>query len=144
MREDVLEALRHLVEEAHLVERAGDAALGRRAVVGDDHDQRVVELADLLERVQDAAEVVVGVLDEPGEDLHHPRVEPPLVGGQRRPLGHVGIARRELGVGGQEPDLLLIREHGLAVGVPAHVELALVVVGPLLRDVVRRVAAPGA
>ena len=80
-----------------------DAALGRGAVVGDDHDQRVVELADLLERVEDAAEVVVGVRDEAGEDLHHPGVQPPLVVGQRVPLRHVGVARRELGVGGSRP-----------------------------------------
>ena len=80
MREVVLEALGHLVEEAHLVERAGHAALGRRAVVGDDHDQRVLELADPLERVQDPAEVVVAVRDEARVDLHHARVQAALVG----------------------------------------------------------------
>ena len=80
----------------------GHAALGRRAVVGDDHDQRVLELADVLERVEDPAEVVVGVRDEAGEDLHHPRVQPALVGGQRRPFRDVGVARRELRVGGQK------------------------------------------
>ena len=133
----------HLVEEQHLVEGAGDAALGRGAVVGDDHDQRVVELADLLERVEDAAEVVVGVRDEAGVDLHHPGVEAPLVVGQRVPLGHVGIARRELGVRRQQAELLLAREHRLAVGVPARVELALVAVGPLLRHVVRSVRRAG-
>ena len=141
--EVVLEALRHHVEEAHLVERAADAALGGGAVVGDDHDQRVVELADLLERVEHAAEVVVAVGDEARVDLHHPRVQPALVGGQRRPLRHVGVARRQLGVGGQQPELLLAGEHGLAVGVPAAVELAGVAVGPFARGVVRRVRASG-
>jgi hypothetical protein len=143
VREVVLEALGHLVEEAHLVEGAGDAALGRGAVVRDHHDQRVVELADLLERVEQAPEVVVAVGDEPGEDLHHPRVQAPLVGGQRRPLGHVGITRRELRVRGHQPELLLAREDLLAVDVPAFVEGAGVAVGPLARDMVRRVRAAG-
>jgi hypothetical protein len=50
--EVVVEALGHVVEEQHLVERAGGPALGGGAVVGDDHDQGVVELADLFERVE--------------------------------------------------------------------------------------------
>jgi hypothetical protein len=140
--EVLLEALGHVVEEQHLVERSRDAALGRGAVVGDDHDDRVLELADLLERVQDAAEVMVGVGHEAGEDLHHPCVEPPLVVGQRVPLGHVGIAWRQRCVRREEPQLLLACEHRLAVGVPPRVELALVAVGPLLRHMVRSV--PGA
>jgi hypothetical protein len=46
LRQVVLEALRDHVEEEHLVERTRRTALGRGAVVGDDHDQRVVELAE--------------------------------------------------------------------------------------------------
>ncbi len=46
-------------------------ALGRRPVVADDHvDQRVVEDAELLERVEQPADVVVGVVEEAGVDLH--------------------------------------------------------------------------
>ena len=143
LREVLLEALRHLVEEEHLVEGSGDAALGRGAVVGDHHDQRVVELADLLERVEDAAEVVVGMGDEAGVDLHHPGVEAPLVVGQRVPLRDIGIARRQHGVRRQQAELLLAREYRLSVGVPAGVELALVAVGPLLRHVVGSVRRAG-
>ena len=40
---------------------------------------------------------------------------------------------------GDDPELLLVREDELAVGLVAHVELALVLVGPLLRHVVRSV-----
>ena len=139
VREVVLEGLGDLVEEAHLVERARHAALGGRAVVGDDHDQRVVELADPLEHVEHAAEVMVGVRDEARIDLHHARVQTALVGGQRRPLRDVRVARRELDIRPEQPDLLLAREDGLAVGVPAAVELAGVAVGPLARHVVGRV-----
>ena len=46
LRQALLERLLGVVEELRLVGGAGDAAFGAGAVVGDDHDQRVVELAD--------------------------------------------------------------------------------------------------
>ena len=81
--------------------------------------------------------MVVGVLQEPGVDLH-------LAGQHRLQLvGHV-VPRRDLGVpGGQlgvrrdDPQLLLAGEGALALDVPAVVEGSDVAVGPLLRDVVR-------
>ena len=59
------------VEVGHLVVRAVERALGRGAVVADDVvDQRVVEDAELLQPVEQAADVVVGVLQEAGVDFH--------------------------------------------------------------------------
>ena len=59
-----------------LVEGAGQRALQARAVVAEDvDDERVVELAHLLDRVEQAADVPVGVLLEAGVDLHLPRVQ---------------------------------------------------------------------
>ena len=49
------------------------------------------------------------------------------------------MARRELRIGRDHAELLLAREDPLALGVPAVVELAGVLVRPFLRDVVRRV-----
>ena len=43
-----------------------------RAVVGDDDDQRVLALAGLLEVVEQPADLVVGVGEEPGVHLGHP------------------------------------------------------------------------
>ena len=64
------------VEEGRLVERAGERALHAGAVVAPDvDDQRVVEVAHLLDRVEQAADVPVGVLREAGEDLHLAGVE---------------------------------------------------------------------
>jgi hypothetical protein len=37
----------------------------------------VVELAGLLQEIEQAADVMVGVRQEPGEHLHHPRRQPP-------------------------------------------------------------------
>ena len=57
----------------------------------------------LLEEVDQPPDVVVGVAEEPREDLHHAAVEPALVGRQRVPLGHVGVVARELRVAGTMP-----------------------------------------
>ncbi len=86
---------------------------------------------------------MVGVLQEAGEDLHHPRVELSLVGRQRVPVLHVRVVAREFGVLGDQAQLLLTGECSLPVGVPAVVEGALVLISPLLGDVVRGMLRPG-
>ncbi len=118
-------------------------ALGACPVVGDDHDQRVVQLADRLEEVQQAPDLVIGVLEEAGEDLHHAGVEPAFVVGELVPLLHVGVVSRQHRVLGDDAQFLLPREHLLAVGVPAVVELALVLVGPFLGHLVGRMVGAG-
>lgn len=59
------------VEELDLVDRAVGATLAAGPVIGDHHDDGVVQLARLLQVVQDAADLVVGVAEESGEDLCH-------------------------------------------------------------------------
>ena len=132
------------VEERRLVERAGEGALHAGAVVAPDvDDERVVELAHLLDGVEQAADVPVGVLGEAGEDLHLARVQLLLRVAEGVPGGEEVGALGQLGVRRYDAELLLALERLLAVGVPAVVELALVLVGPLLGDVVRGVAAAG-
>ena len=151
----------HAVEEAPLVERAVRTALAAGAVVGDHDDDGVVELARLLEVVEDTTDLVVGVRDEPGEHLRHAREEALLVAGQRVPRTHgvehrpglavgtralglaVRVDRRQLGVVGQQAELLLARQDLGADRLVALVELALVLVGPFREHVVRGVPAPG-
>ena len=75
-----------------------------------------------------------------GIDLHLAREDRPhllrhLVPG-RNLVGPLG----QLGIGRDDAELLLAREDLLAQLVPALIELALVLVDPLLRHVVRRVA----
>ena len=135
------------VEELVLVDRSVGRPLARRAVVGAVEDDRVVELAGLLEVVDDPPDLVVGVLGEAGEDLGHPGEEPLLVVGERVPRAHVvqravgalgqRVDRREVGALGQHALLDHARQRPLAVGLVAVVELALVLVGPLGRSVVR-------
>ena len=133
------------------------SAFTRGAVVGDADDERVVELAGLLEVVDQAPDLVIGVGAVARVDLGHARKEPLLVSGERVPGAHQvagreglavnalavgqGVDRREVGRLRDDPHLLLLGEDGLADLLVAHVELALVLVGPLLRRLVRCVTA---
>ncbi len=135
---------RDAVLHRELVERAGDRALHAGAVVTPDpQDQRVVELAELLDRVKHPADVVVGVLGVARVDLHLARIERLERVGDVVPRRECRVARREFCVGRDHAKLLLSGERLLAERVPALIELPLVLVGPSLRDVVRRVAAAG-
>src|SRR5829696_297214 len=111
----------------HLVEGALQGPLGRGPVVPDDVvDQGVVQDLQLGQGVDQPADVVVGVLQEPGVDLH--------LAGQHRleRLGHVVpgrdlvVAAGKLGVGRDHAQCLLPLDRLLALPVPALVELALV------------------
>ena len=108
------------VESDHLVERALRSSLGRGAVVADDVvDQRVVEDLEVRERVDQAADVMVGVLHEARVDLHLAREH------RLEVVRHV-VPRRDLlrpvgqlRLGRDHAELLLPRERLLAQRVPA-------------------------
>ncbi len=72
-------------------------ALRAGAVVGHDEHQGVVELARRGQRVEQAAQLVVGVREVGGERLHEPGVDALLVGAQRVPRRHPVGARRQPG-----------------------------------------------
>jgi hypothetical protein len=147
------------VEELDLVDGSVWSALTAGTVVRDDHDDGVVELAGVLQIVQDAADLGVGVAQETGEHLGHPAEQPLVVVAERVPRSHgvlqgpwftvgpldirVRIDRRQLGVGRDDAEALLVLQHDLAVTLVAHVESARVAVCPLLEDVMRRVTGAG-
>ena len=87
--------------------------------------------------------MVVGVLHEPRVDLHLAREDRLHLVGRLVPSRDLGGARRQLRVLRDRSELLLPLERLLSELVPALVELALVLVGPLGRDVVRRVGCAG-
>ena len=72
----LLGGLEHEVEELHLVEDTERAALAAGAVVGEEDDDGVVEQVHPLQPVEEAAELVVGVLEEGGEGLLEAGGEP--------------------------------------------------------------------
>ncbi len=141
LREDGLRVFADRRDEAHLVVKTIERSLAGRAVVSDeDEDERVLERLRLLEERHQAPYLRVGVLEEARVDLGHSRKEALLVGRKGVPFLHALEHRGELGVLWNDPELLLSFDHDLAVLVPPHVELALVLVAPLLRDVVGRMA----
>ena len=83
--------------------------------------------------------MVVGVGKESGKYLHHAGIDLLLLGRALVPRLDIGVVARKLGVRRDDAQLLLAFEHHVPVLVPAHVELALVLVRPLLGHVVRRV-----
>ena len=134
----------HSVQRRHLVEAPLHRSLGRRAVVADDVvDERVVEDVEIAEGVEDAADVVVGLLEEAGVDLHLARQDRLELGRHVVPGGDLLRPRGQLRVLGDHAQLLLPREGLLAQLVPALIELALVLGRPGRRDVVGRVRRAG-
>ena len=135
---------RDAVLHRELVERPRDRPLHARSVVAPDpKDERIAELTKLLNGVDDAADVVVGVLRVPGVDLHLAGVEDLEVFRYVIPRREGVGAWRQLGAGGDHPELLLAGEGLLAEAVPSLVELPLVLVCPPLRHVVGGMATAG-
>ncbi len=131
------------IEHHQLVERPLHRSFRARAVVADDVvDERVIEDAEVLERIDQPPEVVVGVLEKACVDLHLASKDRLEVVGNLVPGGNLLVPRRQLCLGRHDAELLLAGEDLLAQLVPALIEPALVLVGPLLRNVVWRVGSP--
>jgi hypothetical protein len=79
-REVGLDVVRNAVEELVLVDGAVRSALAARAVVGDEHDQSVLQLIGFLEILEQPANLVVGVGEEARVHLRHSREQPLLIG----------------------------------------------------------------
>ena len=128
---------RNAVLRDQLADRAV-LAFGRRPVVAPDvEDQRVLAVTEPIELVDEPTDLCVHVLGEPRRDLHQSSLEGLLVLRNAVPRRHPRIARRELGLLRNPSLLFRPREHALTILVPAVVELAFVLVCPLLHDVVR-------
>ena len=125
-----------------LVERAGDRALHAGAVIPPDpQHERVLQLAELLDRVDHPADVVIRVLGETRVHLHLARVKRLQLVRDVVPRGERIIARRQLRIGRDHPERLLPGERLLTQLVPTLIELALVLRRPRLGNVMRGVAA---
>ena len=132
------------VVRGHLVERALEGPLGAGAVVAADVDnQRVVDFPFVLDFLNDPADLMIGIGYVGGKHLGLMRIE--LLLDQRKgvPLRQDIRPRRELGTRRNDAEPLLVDENLLAQLLPAHVELAFVLLDPFLRRLVRRVGAPG-
>ncbi len=132
------------LEQVHVVGGGpGDLALTRRAVVREEHEDRVVEAADRLELRDQATDVLVDPVHHRGVDLHVPgeQLLLPRVEVVPRPdvVVLLRVARGELQPLGHDPELLLAREPLRAQGVPPRVVPAAVLRHLLGPGVERRV-----
>ena len=140
------------IEGGELVRRAVEHAFGAGAVVAADvDDQGVVELAEVFDGLDDAADLMIGVCLVRGIDLHLLDEELLLLPVEGVPLGQLGAAvsflpvrpRGQLRVLGHDAELLLVGENGLPQFFPAIVEEmhGADLVDPFLRRMMRRVDA---
>ena len=129
-----------VVEVGHFVVEPVHQAFGAGAVVaGDVEDQRVVELAHVLDRLDDPARLVVGHVEVGGEDLGLTGEELLLIGREVLPVLDVSRFVRQLCVGWDDAELFLLLKDPFADHVPALVEAAFLLVDVGLRHVVRGV-----
>ena len=120
----LLDRARDVVLRQKLADRAV-LALGRGAVVAEDvEDQGVVAQSLAVKFGDDPPGLHVGILDEPGEELHQPRLELALILRNGVPGQDAFGPRVELGVGRYPAKRLLPGKDPFAHRVPAVVELA--------------------
>ncbi len=92
------------VEVDHFVVGAVQGALRGRAVIPDDViNQRVVENAEPLNGIHQTAEMVIGVLHEPGVHLHLPDEHGLQFGRHFIPRWDFLVPCREFGIGRNDP-----------------------------------------
>ena len=111
------------IEGGELVRRAVEHAFGAGAVVaGDIDDQRVVELTHVLDGLDDATDLVIGVSEVGAENVGLLDKEFLFDKPERIPLRQFLRPMGQLGVRGHDAQPLLIGEDGFANLVPALVE----------------------
>ena len=108
-------------------------------------DEGVVELTQVLDRLDDAADLMVRIGEVGGVDVHLLDEQPLLHRTERVPLGQFLRPGRELGVRRHDAQSLLVGEDRLAQLVPAPVEELHVadLLDPLRRRMMRRVRTAG-
>jgi hypothetical protein len=127
------------VEEPQFVEGAVFAALLARPIVGDEHDDRVVEHVHEVEEVDQSPNLDIGVIQESCEGFLHACVELAIRFRQVIPRLDPAIARREGGVWWNDAEFQLTFEPALSDDVPPVVVAAAILLDVVGRGLVRRV-----
>ncbi len=116
------------------------AALAAGAVVGEQHDDGVVEKRLLPQEVQQPSDLGIGVFHESGEGLLHPRAELALLRGKAVPGRYPWVARCQPRFRRDDAETDLLVEHPDAFDVPALVEHSAITLNELPGRLVRGVA----
>ena len=137
-------ALRGTIEKRHLVVCPVHLALGARSVITDNiNEQGIVGLADFLYGTVKATYFIIRMLGKARISFHLTSEQLLLVGRERVPIFYVFRFWAELGICGNDAELLLTFKRFLADFVPTLIELAFVLVTPFGRYVVRSMGSTG-
>ena len=130
--------LRYRLSKQRAIDIPVQRAFFAGAIVADgDEDQRVVELSDLLQVIDQAANLKVRVGQIARIHFHEARIELLLFRRQLVPGLDVRIAIRKDRIGGNHAKFLLALKDLFAISIPALVELALVLIAPVFVYLVR-------
>ena len=118
-------------------------ALGAGAVIAKDpQDDGIVGLSLFANRIQQAANLVIGMLGITGVDFRFVRQQLLLLRRQRIPGRQPIRTRGKLGIGGNHAGSLLLGKGFFADLIPPLVELPSVALDPLLRHMMRLMRGP--
>ena len=147
---DLVDAPVHLVDadafevgQSSLVDGALLAALGARTVVGHQDHDCVVAVAEIVDEVEDPADLFVRVGQERGEALHEALRQRALTLVEGVPGRNPRRPRGKRGPLGDDSGRQLAGEGLVAPAVPPLGEVSPVALDPLGGRVMRRVAGPG-
>ena len=137
--EVLFQRVAHAVEVAQRIDGAEGRALLACAVVRDQGDDRVFELAGLREEAQQAADLEVGVFEHPGEGGLQADGQSAFVVAQICPGADAGVTRWQRRLWRDNAESLLLYQPPFTGGVPALFEHRHVLLDELGRRVVRGV-----
>ena len=139
----LLDGVRDLILSQQFADAAELAFSARSVVAPDVEDDGVVADAEALKLIDHLARLDIDVFHKAGEYFHQPPLERTLRFRDAVPRGHALGPGGQLGISRYPSQGLLLFEDTFAHDIPAVVELALVLVSPLLEDVVRAVCCAG-
>ncbi len=122
-----------------LADRAVLSLGGRPVVSPDVKHECIVRVSEMLDLVENATRLRIGMFPEPREHFHQAALKGPLFFRNTVPRRHCRVARGELGFRRYPTLRLGAFEDALAIGVPAVIELSFILICPLFGNVVRTV-----
>ena len=137
VRKHCIKRERNTVVPSDRVEGAVFIAFRRCTVITHDNHDRVVEFTDCFEMIEHPTNVVIGVSQEAGVDLHHSGIGALLFFGKRCPLLNPFWARREFCARREDAEIKLALMSCGAPLVPTHIEFAGIAIDVLTRRLMR-------
>ena len=133
----------HAVQNVGLVERTRESTFAGRTIVGSHENQRIVQLTNALKLGNDTTDLQVNPFHLCGKHFHLPCIKHFLFVAQRVPGGNFIDALGQLRIRRNDAQGYLPLETFLTSLVPAHVELALVLIDVAIGRVMRRMHRTG-